>query len=70
MKIAQVTPYDMSRPGGVAQHIENLKREFEKLGHEVVVMAPKARQGGLDIQPGFYGVGGTSPFPPMARKPG
>jgi phosphatidylinositol alpha-mannosyltransferase len=68
VKIAQVTPYDMSRPGGVAQHIENLKREFERLGHEVVVMAPKARQGGLDIQPGFYGVGRHIPIPANGSK--
>lgn len=68
MKIAQVTPYDMSHPGGVAQHIENLKREFENLGHEVVILAPKARQGGLEIQPGFYGVGRHIPIPANGSK--
>jgi phosphatidylinositol alpha-mannosyltransferase len=68
VKIAQVTPYDMSHPGGVAQHIENLKREFERLGHDVVVLAPKARQGGLDIQEGFYGVGRIIPIPTNGSK--
>ncbi|MCA9859990.1 MAG: glycosyltransferase family 4 protein [Thermomicrobiales bacterium] len=68
MKIAQVTPYDMSHPGGVAQHIENLKREFERLGHEVVVLAPKARQGGVEINEGFYGVGRTIPIPANGSK--
>ncbi len=68
MKIAQVTPYDMSHPGGVAQHIENLKREFENLGHEVVIMAPKAQQGGLDVKPGFFGVGRNIPIPANGSK--
>jgi phosphatidyl-myo-inositol alpha-mannosyltransferase len=63
VKVAQVTPYDMSHPGGVGQHILHLQQEFERLGHEVVIMAPRAKSGGLDIQPGFYGVGRVIPIP-------
>lgn len=63
MKIAQVTPYDIAHPGGVGQHIFHLQREFEKLGHEVVVMAPRSARGGLEVKPGFYGVGRPIPIP-------
>ena len=63
MKIAQVTPYDVAHPGGVGQHIYHLKKEFEAQGHEVSVMAPKGSKGGLEIGPGFYGVGRTIAIP-------
>ncbi len=63
MKIAQVTPYDIAHPGGVGQHIYHLQREFEQMGHDVVVMAPRAARGGLEVRPGFYGVGRPIPIP-------
>jgi phosphatidylinositol alpha-mannosyltransferase len=40
MKIAQVCPYDMDRPGGVQAHIRDLGTALEALGHEVVILAP------------------------------
>lgn len=40
MKIAQVCPYDWSRPGGVKAHIENLAIYLRKMGHEVKIIAP------------------------------
>ena len=40
MKIALVSPYDFFYPGGVANHILNLERQFTRLGHEVKVIAP------------------------------
>ena len=57
MKIALVSPYDVAQPGGVSDHITHLKTEFAELGHETVVMAPRARKGGLEVGDGFYGVG-------------
>jgi phosphatidylinositol alpha-mannosyltransferase len=63
VKIAQVTPYDIAHPGGVGQHIFHLQQEFERLGHEVVVMAPRSAKGGLEVRPGFYGVGRPIPIP-------
>ena len=63
MKIAQVTPYDIAHPGGVGQHIHHLQVEFERMGHEVVIMAPRSARGGLEVRPGFYGVGRPIPFP-------
>ncbi len=40
MKIAQVCPYDFSRPGGVKAHIVSLSNQLTKLGHEVKILAP------------------------------
>lgn len=63
MKIALVSPYDIAHPGGVSEHIAHLRREFQTLGHEVTVLAPRARRGGLEVAPGFYGVGRTVGIP-------
>ncbi len=40
MKIAQICPYDMDRPGGVQAHIADLSDALRALGHEVTVFAP------------------------------
>ncbi|MEQ9402714.1 MAG: glycosyltransferase family 4 protein [Cyclobacteriaceae bacterium] len=40
MKIAQVCPYDFSRPGGVKSHIISLSKYLTKLGHTVKIIAP------------------------------
>ena len=40
MKIAMVSPYDFTWPGGVTAHVAQLGRELERLGHEVQVLAP------------------------------
>jgi phosphatidylinositol alpha-mannosyltransferase len=63
VKIAQVTPYDFHHPGGVSEHIGHLRDEFTKLGHTVVVMAPRSQKGGLEVGPGFYGIGRTVSIP-------
>ncbi|CAN5687465.1 glycosyltransferase family 4 protein [soil metagenome] len=64
MKIAQVTPYDITHPGGVGQHIHHLQQEFDRMGHEVVILAPRSEKGGgLEVHPGFYGVGRPIPIP-------
>jgi phosphatidylinositol alpha-mannosyltransferase len=43
LKIALVSPYDFAYPGGVANHISALEREFIKMGHEVKIIAPASR---------------------------
>jgi phosphatidylinositol alpha-mannosyltransferase len=63
VKIAQVTPYDFHHPGGVSEHIGHLRDEFTRLGHTVVVMAPRSQRGGLEVEPGFYGIGRTVSIP-------
>ena len=40
MKIALVSPYDFTWPGGVTIHVSQLARELGKSGHEVQVLAP------------------------------
>lgn len=40
MKIAQVCPYDFSRPGGVKNHIESLSKYLRLAGHDVKIIAP------------------------------
>lgn len=49
MKIAQVCPYDFSRPGGVKNHIESLSKYLRRLGHEVKIIAPQPRTGQADV---------------------
>jgi phosphatidylinositol alpha-mannosyltransferase len=63
VKIALVSPYDYSHPGGVSEHIAHLRAEFEGLGHGVTVIAPRGRRGGLEVGDGFYGVGRTVSIP-------
>ncbi|WP_421872883.1 glycosyltransferase family 4 protein [Marinoscillum sp.] len=53
MKIAQVCPYDFSRPGGVKNHIESLSRHLRMGGHEVKIITPFPDTN----QPGVYHFG-------------
>ena len=40
MKIAMVSPYDFTWPGGVTAHVAQLARALGKVGHQVSVLAP------------------------------
>jgi phosphatidyl-myo-inositol alpha-mannosyltransferase len=40
MKIIQLCPYDIDRPGGVQHHIRSLCQELLRRGHETLVIAP------------------------------
>ncbi|XOV93990.1 MAG: glycosyltransferase family 4 protein [Bacteroidota bacterium] len=55
MKIAQVCPYDLSRPGGVKNHIICLSNELESLGHEVQIIAPSGEQKQVDHRIHLFG---------------
>jgi phosphatidylinositol alpha-mannosyltransferase len=44
MRIALVSPYDYSVPGGVNNHIGQLAREFNRLGHEARILVPNSEQ--------------------------
>jgi len=46
VRIALVSPYDWSVPGGVNSHITNLGREFMRHGHQVTAVAPSSRPTG------------------------
>ena len=63
MKIALVSPYDLAHPGGVSEHILHLRDEFADLGHQVTIISPRARKGGLEAGPGYYGIGRVIPIP-------
>jgi phosphatidyl-myo-inositol alpha-mannosyltransferase len=43
MKIALVSPYDFSYPGGVVNHISNLESNFTRMGHTVKIIAPASK---------------------------
>ena len=45
MKVALVSPYDYVYPGGVNNHVASLASELRRLGNDVTVVAPVARDG-------------------------
>lgn len=63
MKIGLISPYDPGHPGGVYEHISHLRAEFMRSGHDVTIIAPRGRKGGLEAGEGFYGIGRTFPIP-------
>jgi len=42
MKIALVSPYDFTYPGGVNIHVSSLERRLTKMGHDVRIIAPSS----------------------------
>lgn len=48
MKIALVSPYDYTVPGGVSKHIFYLDKHLRRLGHEVKILAPCSGGEALD----------------------
>ncbi len=65
MKVALVSPYDVSYPGGVADHIQHLARVLRVMGHHVTVIAPAGSDSDEDFVIGenFYGIGRALKFP-------
>ena len=43
LRIALVSPYDFSYPGGVTNHITGLSDELRRRGHDVTIVAPSSR---------------------------
>lgn len=68
MKIALVTPYSMQGAGGVAQHVAHLRDQFVRMGHNVTILAPRGNVGGLEVKPGYYGIGRTITVPGNGSK--
>lgn len=62
MKIALVSPYDFSFPGGVGRHVTNLEKRLTAMGNEVKVIAPASRQVG-EFGDRFIRIGTPLPFP-------
>lgn len=63
MKIALVSPYDFAHPGGVVSHIRALDEEFTKLGHDVRVIAPAARENWVALGNRFIPIGKPRSIP-------
>ena len=53
----------MAQPGGVTEHVSHLRDEFNRLGHDVTVMAPRGQKGGMEVSDGYYGIGRTITIP-------
>ncbi|MGB3500789.1 MAG: glycosyltransferase family 4 protein [Mesorhizobium sp.] len=45
MRIVEVCPYDMARPGGVQNHVRDLAAWLSNERHEVVILAPRSAVG-------------------------
>ena len=63
LKIALVTPYDVTVPGGVAEHVAELRAAFRRLGHEALVLAPGAARGRVEQAADGYRIGRTVAVP-------
>lgn len=57
MKIAQVCPYDFSRPGGVKNHIIELSNALRALGHHVDILTPQMSNPDDELFSGVYQFG-------------
>lgn len=44
MKVALVSPYDYTYPGGVIQHIQHLEEHLTRIGHQVKIITPSSRK--------------------------
>lgn len=53
----------MHKPGGVAEHVDHLRDEFQRLGHTVKVLAPRGSKGGLESGEDYYGIGRSITIP-------
>ena len=62
MKIALVSPYDFSHPGGVGRHITALFNNFTSMGHQVKVIAPASKDVN-EFGENFIRIGRPFPIP-------
>ena len=51
MRIAQICPYDMGRPGGVQRHVLDTAAALHELGHEVTIISPRVGEPGVAAPP-------------------
>ncbi len=64
MKIALVSPYDITWPGGVTAHISYLAREFVNMGHKVKILAPDTPSRAVEIgSNNYFSLGRSVPIP-------
>ena len=64
MKIALVSPYDITWPGGVTANISYLAREFVNMGHKVKILAPDTPSRAVEIgSNNYFSLGRSVPIP-------
>ena len=63
LKIAMVSPYDFTWPGGVTAHVSHLGTELGRLGHEVQILAPHSPSRLESADPPFIPLGRSVPVP-------
>lgn len=62
MKIALVSAYDYTYPGGVGNHVSALSREFTRMGHTTCILAPGSRNT-PGLSDNYIPLGRSIPFP-------
>jgi phosphatidylinositol alpha-mannosyltransferase len=63
MKVALVSPYDFTWPGGVTAHITQLSHQLRFMGHQVKVLAPFSPSRAQDLESNFVPMGRSVPIP-------
>ena len=63
MKIALVSPYDFTWPGGVTAHISQLAHRFTDMGHQVKILAPHSPSRAVVDDSNFVPLGRSVPIP-------
>ena len=63
MKIAMVSPYDFTWPGGVTAHVSQLAQELTHCGHQVKVLAPHSPARQSFEADAFVPLGRSVPLP-------
>lgn len=63
LKIAMVSPYDFTWPGGVTAHVSQLGHELRNLGHQIKVLAPHSPSRMGTDGPAFVPLGRSVPVP-------
>ena len=63
MKIALVSPYDFTWPGGVAAQISHLAHQFDAMGHQVQILAPHSPSREMPKEHPVVPLGRSVPIP-------
>ncbi len=63
MKIALVSPYDFTWPGGVTNHISQLAHRFTDIGHQVKILTPHSPSRSMPMDGDFVPLGRSIPVP-------
>ena len=63
MKIALVSPYDFTWPGGVTSHIAQLAHQFTEIGHQVKILTPHSPSRSMPMDGDFVPLGRSIPVP-------